>query len=55
MTDLLDGSMGREGWRGGDVRRGLFVGTTVYAIADGAVRSAPVTEPGATIATLQLP
>ena len=55
MTDLLGGPVSREGWRGADVRRGLFVDATVYAIADAAVRSASIGEPDAIIATLQVP
>jgi hypothetical protein len=55
MTDLLDGPFSREGWRSGDVRRGVFVDMAVYAIADGALRSASIAEPDSTIGTLRLP
>ncbi len=56
MDDLLDaGERGYAGWRNGDARRAVFVGSHVYAIADAAVRSAPVATPASPIATVSVP
>jgi hypothetical protein len=53
MDDLVNPARyGHDGWRSGDARRAVFVGSTVFGIADGAVRSAPVATPAATIATV---
>ena len=56
MDDLLAASGdGYAGWRTGDARRAVFVGSNVYAIADGAVRSAPIATPASPIATVAVP
>ena len=55
MDDLLTTSSGYGGWRNGDARRAVFVGSNVYAIADGAVRSAPIATPASPIATVAVP
>ena len=53
MDDLVNPARySYDGWRGGDARRAVFVGSTVYGVADGAVRSAPITTPAAVIATV---
>ena len=44
-----------ESWRQADARRAVFVDSTAYAIADGVIRSAPITAPAQTIETLVLP
>ena len=55
MDDQLAGSSVFGGWRSGDARRAVFVGSSVYAIGDSAVRSAPIATPAATIATVNVP
>jgi hypothetical protein len=58
MDDLLAGNAGgsnHAGWRNGDARRAVFVGSNVYAIADAAVRSAPIATPASPIATAIVP
>lgn len=59
LTDLgsgnVDDGTGLYGWRDTDARRAVFVDSTAYAIADGAIRSAPITTPADTIQTLRLP
>jgi hypothetical protein len=53
MDDLVNPARySHDGWRSGDARRAVFVGSTVFGIADGAVRSAPIATPAATIATV---
>ena len=55
LDDLLGSQSSWHGWRQGDARRAVFVGSTAYAVADGAVRSAPITAPAQPIATLMIP
>ncbi len=55
MDDLMVGADASTGWGRGAARRGVFVGSTVYAVADGAVRSAPIASPTATMSTLVVP
>ena len=56
MDDLLTPAATRyAGWRNGDARRAVFVGSHVYAIADGAVRSAPIATPASPTATVSVP
>lgn len=60
LTDRLtvgDASVwsGWSGWRAADARRAVFVDATVYAIADGAIRSASIAAPATSIATVDLP
>ncbi len=52
---LVSGGNVHGGWRSGDARRAAFVGSSVYAIGDAAVRSAPIATPAQAIATVSVP
>ncbi len=55
MDDLLTNPQNWQGWRAGDAKRSIFVGDSVYAIGDGAVRSAPISAPATPQSTLIIP
>lgn len=55
MDDLRESAATGFGWRPADPRRAVFVGDTVYGIADGAVRAAPIAMPAAPLGTVRLP
>lgn len=55
MTDLLGDPRHYDGWRNGDARRAVFVGDSVYAIGDGAVRSAAIADPATPVDTVGIP